>query len=584
MLGTRVGAKAPRLGRRAAVAVAALAVAAAAAPASGEGSFTLTPVRVVGGPGHAGLYAWGAATTGDGSVLISDYWNRRVQHYNTDGTLRRTAVAYDVNHEAPYDVAVDRRDDSVYIGDVDLGHDVDKYDRDGNYLYSFGGADLKYPAWLDVDHTGRVAVVDSRANRIVVFDDRGVKLFAFGAFGTAAGQFKTPRGAGFDAAGLLYVADSGNQRIQVFSLGAAGATPVRQWKLTGDFRGLTVDAAGGFVYVVNGATGLTHQFDRNGVALGAFGGFGTGRGKFVEGGRGATVDGNGNVWVSDMPGFRAQVFSPAGQFVLAAPDPAEPPPPGGFLQPSSVALDAAGNIVVQDTFNWRIQRLRPDGTFERQWGHRGGGAMGFNYGRGVAVDQRDGTVVVADTDNGFVKKYGPKGANQWILKGVKAFAVDVATDGTIYAAEFEKGRVAVISPTGELLRTFGEGELADNRGVDVDPDGSVWVSSRGHHSVRHFGADGTFLGEIGRKGPGPDQLTAPADIETDATYLYVADQEQNRIKVWRKTGEFVGSFGEGGEGLGRLMGPVGLHLTAAGRLYVAEFDNERIQEFSVNGS
>jgi tripartite motif-containing protein 71 len=40
----------------------------------------LTPVRQIGGPGHAALYAWGAATAPDGSVYIRDYWNYRIQH------------------------------------------------------------------------------------------------------------------------------------------------------------------------------------------------------------------------------------------------------------------------------------------------------------------------------------------------------------------------------------------------------------------------------------------------------------------------------------------------------------------------
>ena len=55
---------------------------------------SLTPLRTIGFSGHAGLYGWGAATMSDGSVLIGDYWNYRVQRYATDGTLIGTAVGY----------------------------------------------------------------------------------------------------------------------------------------------------------------------------------------------------------------------------------------------------------------------------------------------------------------------------------------------------------------------------------------------------------------------------------------------------------------------------------------------------------
>ena len=44
------------------------------------------------------------------------------------GTLRRTAVAKDGRHQAPFDVAVDLRDDSVYVSDTDGGRNIDKYD------------------------------------------------------------------------------------------------------------------------------------------------------------------------------------------------------------------------------------------------------------------------------------------------------------------------------------------------------------------------------------------------------------------------------------------------------------------------
>src|ERR1700694_3856713 len=42
----------------------------------------ITPLKFIGGPAFAGLYGWGAATLKDGSVLIGDYWNFRIQHYS----------------------------------------------------------------------------------------------------------------------------------------------------------------------------------------------------------------------------------------------------------------------------------------------------------------------------------------------------------------------------------------------------------------------------------------------------------------------------------------------------------------------
>ena len=44
---------------------------------------TATWVRQIGKPGHAGLYAWGAATAKDGSILVGDYNNYNVKKYST---------------------------------------------------------------------------------------------------------------------------------------------------------------------------------------------------------------------------------------------------------------------------------------------------------------------------------------------------------------------------------------------------------------------------------------------------------------------------------------------------------------------
>ncbi|MCB1300137.1 MAG: hypothetical protein KDB28_02410, partial [Tetrasphaera sp.] len=81
--------------------LAATAIAAATTLAIGPGllsapaaASTVSPVfeRYIGGPGHAGLYAWGMATLRDGTILVGDYWNYRVLRFNADGTPVGTGV------------------------------------------------------------------------------------------------------------------------------------------------------------------------------------------------------------------------------------------------------------------------------------------------------------------------------------------------------------------------------------------------------------------------------------------------------------------------------------------------------------
>ena len=60
----------------------------------------------------------------------------------------------------------------------------------------------------------------------------------------------------------------------------------------------------------------------------------------------------------------------------------------------------------------------------------------------------------------------------------------------------------------------------------------------------------------------------------------MTDARANQIKVWTKSGRFVGAFGGGGSGLGRMRAPMG--MDRAGRLlYVAERTGERIHVWRI---
>jgi tripartite motif-containing protein 71 len=560
------------------VALLPLAIVALTTAPAHAASLQLSPVRTIGGPGHAGLYGWGADTMPDGSILISDYWNFRVQHYAKNGTLLGTVIARDGHHQAPYDVAVDPRNGDIYVGDVDGGHTVDKYDATGRYLSSFGGCctgagRYVYPAYLTVNSTGRVFVSDSRDDNVTAVSPTGAELFQIGSKGSADGRFNTPRGIGVDAQDRVYVGDTNNHRIQVFDANGSFLFKFGQSSgpaLTGDLRGLTVDKQHGWVYVVDAGTGYVNKYDTGGHFLLRFGGFGTGDGKFVNGGRSVTVDGDGNVWVADLADFRAEKFSPSGQFLLSVPQPPQPPPPGGFNQPGGVAVDASGNVFVTDSFNWRIERFRPDGTFLLQWGTR----SILDYARGIAVDRRDGTVVVADTDQVKIKKFSPTGQALWSAAG-KAFDVDVGSDGRIYVPDFQSKIVRVLSANGAQLMSWGGG-FRFPRGIAVDPvDGSVWVSDSQRGDVQHFTASGALLGRIGS-----GQFAQAGGVAVDASRVYVSDTDANRVKVWTKAGAFLGSFGFGSS---PILGPMGLDIVG-NRLYVAERTGERIRELAISVS
>ena len=65
--------------------------------------------------------------------------------------------------------------------------------------------------------------------------------------------------------------------------------------------------------------------------------------------------------------------------------------------------------------------------------------------------------------------------------------------------------------------------------------------------------------------------------------MYVADKAKHRVKVWTKTGTFVGTFGATGHGNGEFEFPMGLATLGEGRILVLDAGGERIQEVSFTG-
>jgi tripartite motif-containing protein 71 len=380
-----------------------------------------------------------------------------------------------------------------------------------------------------------------------------------GATNGTGGEMFNPAGVAVDSAGNLYVADSGNNRIQKFD--SAGKF-LRAW---GD------GVAGGTGFEICTVAADCAMGTRN-EESGA-----------MKAPSDVAVDSGGNVYVTDFDNNRVERFSSTGIFertwgkgvnmttggnlcTLASGNTCQAGAVGGqageLNQPIGLATDSSDNVYVADSSNNRIQKFDASGTFDRTWGKgvnattagnlctavsgntcQAGGAttaLGgeMNTPAGVAVDS-GGNVFVADALNNRIQRFDTSGGWQraWGvhvnggsgfgvctsaalcqagttggLGGQMFFPIDVGTDsvGNVYVADYGNSRIQKFASSGTWDRAWGK----DVNGGSVFGICTVAASC-----------------QVGTSGGLGGEMDTPAGVATDlAGDLYVGDYLNNRIQ------------------------------------------------------
>jgi sugar lactone lactonase YvrE len=153
-----------------------------------------------------------------------------------------------------------------------------------------------------------------------------------------------------------------------------------------------------------------------------------------------------------------------------------------------------------------------------------------------------------------------------------------------------------LDAAGNLLKSFGESMFVFPHGLHVDRDGNVWVTDgRGENGkgqqVTKFNPDGKVLmtlGKAGVAGDGPDTFNAPSDaLVAPNGDIFVAGghggDTNARIVKFSKDGKFIKAWGHQGAGASEFNVPHRLAIDSAGRLFVADRANSRIQIFDQEG-
>ncbi|HEY5039980.1 MAG TPA: NHL repeat-containing protein, partial [bacterium] len=189
-----------------------------------------------------------------------------------------------------------------------------------------GPGQFNYPRGIAVDSHNDIYVADSRNHRIQKFSAKNWQLIEeFGGFfnlgggdqkkleSTAPGKLNEPNGIAIGPDDMVYVIDTWNSRVQVFSPKGKNK---RTFTTDDGFFGPreVVSDANGFVYVADTGKHRIVKFDPKGKKVRAWGIKGDKKGEFNEP-IGLALDQSGNLYVADRLNFRIQVFNSDGQFL-----------------------------------------------------------------------------------------------------------------------------------------------------------------------------------------------------------------------------------------------------------------------------
>lgn len=517
---------------------------------------------------------------------------------------------------------VESRASSIYVSPPWQVSTYAGYTGSGSADGAAATATFNEPSGVAVDGAGNIYVADTLNSTIRKLTPGGVVSTVAGTPGlagiadgaAASALFSSPLGLAAAADGTLYIADTQNHLIRKISAAGAVSTLAGTAGQAGSVNGaaaearfklptaLALDAAAGVLYVAD--TG-NHTIRRVVIASGAVT---TLAGTAVT--TGSTVNGTGSaarfngpaavalsadltkLYVAELTGqtIRQVVVSSGAVTTLAGAAGAAGSADGAggaarFDQPKGLAADAAGFLYVADANGCLIRRIQISnaqvatlaGAYLQAGGADATGAAArFNQPAGLAYDATAGRLVVADALNAQVRAVNTGTGAVTTLAGPPVSRG--GTDGAAGAARFK-----------------------NPRGLARDSAGNFYVADTGNHTLRKIATNGvvtTLAGSAGAAattdGSGAAaRFNKPSGVAVtpDGTLIYVAEETGNVIRRVTSAGvvtTLAGAAGAAGSADGsgaaaRFNQPAGLALDSTGNVYVADFGNHTVRRITPEG-
>ncbi|MBI4852098.1 MAG: NHL repeat-containing protein [Acidobacteria bacterium] len=287
------------------------------------------------------------------NVFFTDTANNRIQMSSDEGqtwtTVGKGQGEATGHFNGPRGVATSANGSIIFVADT-LNNRVQRSTDGGKTWRVLAGQGttiniLNFPQAVAYDETQNILYVADTGNSRIVKVTNASAIATFTVFadsrpGRALGQFDRPRGIAVDSIGRVYVADTGNNRVQISTTGMAGGWAVYAGATAGSDLGRLNSPVGIFVDSLNRVyvadTGNNRiQINKDGTLKGwsLFMGPGSNLGN-VNGPEGITLAASGSVFIGDTLNNRIQRKTVIGgnERVVSAPGQAV----GEANQPTSI--------------------------------------------------------------------------------------------------------------------------------------------------------------------------------------------------------------------------------------------------------
>jgi DNA-binding beta-propeller fold protein YncE len=263
------------------------------------------------------------------------------------------------NLNAATDVSVSK-DHQVYVVDG-TNHKIRIYDRNGNYLSSFGkkgseNGEFRFPLGIDIDNSGKVYIADSGNHRLQIFHPDG-QFIAKIPIPSNNKQPADPSDVAVDnSRNRCYVVDNDNHYILVYDLsnrkliGTYGSPGSGKLAFRYPFL-ITLDKDK-YIYVVDVINTRVQVLNPEGLFVEFIGGWGVEKGEFFRP-KGVAIDRNNRVYVSDSYMGVIQIFNSNGEFFAVVGDPAKSAPKK-FKTPMGLFIDNNNRLYVVEMLANRV--------------------------------------------------------------------------------------------------------------------------------------------------------------------------------------------------------------------------------------